>query len=780
MSLDLTLKNHEINFNVTNLSQHKVYEFEDFRLDASTKLLYRSSEQLMLTPKAVETLVALVENHGNVISKGELMEKIWAGTAVEESNLAQYLHILRKTLGKTSEGKAYIETLKRRGYRFNSNVRVIEHYDGISPRVERAKDFEKARNGSPIVTDSLLRRVERRGNVLAVAKWIEKETIPERVERKEIVPAVDRVVVRYLVLASSAAAILIALVAFTWFRTPAVAENRAQSFHGGLTLIPLTNAETAEQAAISPDGKYFAYVEYSNDSSRIWLQQVGESSRIETVKHFGGRITGLTFTPDSASVYFLGWRETDSVTPLYRVGALGGVPIKVLSGIDSPVSFSPDGHEIAFVRIVPASGQRELVVATNEGAGERVLLSRSEAEIIQPNPAWSPNGKQIAFGLMQYEKSIGFCSLVAIDLPSESVRPLSDERWDSCNRTAWLGDGSALVFIGTKFNDALTTRRDHVYLLSIASRTARRLTNSGDRHETSSLGVTKANDILALPYSRLSQIWSLDWGADAQTAKQITNGQSDGRGGVESLSDRSIFYLSRVGDGFGIFRTDLQNVRESRVIADDPTMEELRASPDGRFLVFAAKVDGYGHLFRVDTDGTNRRQLSFGGSIQSDSTVSPDGQWIVYASHFTDGDKTRYSLKKIPADGGEPVPLTNEFCRTPHFSNDGKMISCIAGEFIRIISFETGETLKSFKAVGVPVLNSGSRWTPDGQNLVYRVFEKDVVNLWLQPIAGGEPRVLTNFSYGHIYNFSFNPDGSRIYLARGNPVRNAVLIKDFD
>ncbi|MBK8467514.1 MAG: PD40 domain-containing protein [Chloracidobacterium sp.] len=505
---------------------------------------------------------------------------------------------------------------------------------------------------------------------------------------------------------------------------------------------------------------------------------MGGSSRIETVDLPGGRIICITFTPDSAAVYFLASREGEAVNSLYRVGALGGVPTKVLTGISGPVSFSPDASEIAFVRQNRDNPQTQLLVTASDGSRERTLLIRDGTEQIEPNPAWSPDGKQIAVGMMSTEKSITVCSMIGIDLSDEAIKPLSDEKWDSCHRTAWMTDGSGLVFIGTKFQEAVSTRRDQVYYLPIASGRARRLTNSGNRHEPWSLGITRANEILALPINRVSQIWSLDMGADAQKAKQITTGQSDGRGGVEALLDGNIFYLARTGDGFGIFRTSGGDVRDSKAISADLTMEELRASPDGRFLVFAAKVGGYAHLFRVGPDGSDRRQLTFGETVEVDSTVSPDGRWIVYESHFFDGVKTLYSLQKIPAEGGDPVPLLNEFCLTPHFSYDGTMISCIDGELIRVISFEKGETLKTFKAVGIPVLNSGARWTPDGQYLAYRVLQTDVGNLWLQPINGGEAHALTNFSHGDIYNFTFTPDGSRIYLAHGNPVRNAVLIKN--
>ncbi len=70
------------------------------------------------------------------------MKTIWSDTAVEESNLAQYLHVLRKTLGETSDGRPYIETLKRRGYRFNGTVRVLNGEADSSRQAEPADNFE--------------------------------------------------------------------------------------------------------------------------------------------------------------------------------------------------------------------------------------------------------------------------------------------------------------------------------------------------------------------------------------------------------------------------------------------------------------------------------------------------------------------------------------------------------------------------------------------------------------------------------------------------------------
>src|SRR2546423_4848955 len=125
MSLDLDLVFSEFNLSVDKSSDQKIYEFEDFRLDAVHLMLYHGTEEISLPPKAVETLLALVERRGEIVSKDELMSIIWTDAIVDESNLALYLHILRKTLGNRNNGKPFIETLRRRGYRFHAAVAAL-------------------------------------------------------------------------------------------------------------------------------------------------------------------------------------------------------------------------------------------------------------------------------------------------------------------------------------------------------------------------------------------------------------------------------------------------------------------------------------------------------------------------------------------------------------------------------------------------------------------------------------------------------------------------------
>lgn len=101
-----------------------VYEFGPFRLDASQHLLFRNGDVISLPPKATETLVVLVQNHGRLVQKDAIMSAVWPDCFVEESNLTVQISLLRKALGE-SNGTRYIETIPRRGYRFVGNVSVV-------------------------------------------------------------------------------------------------------------------------------------------------------------------------------------------------------------------------------------------------------------------------------------------------------------------------------------------------------------------------------------------------------------------------------------------------------------------------------------------------------------------------------------------------------------------------------------------------------------------------------------------------------------------------------
>src|SRR5215203_2436324 len=157
MSANFSSIYSEFNVNLLKNGENPSYVFEDYRLDAASLMLYRGEKEIVLPPKAIETLLILVENQGTIVSKEDLIERLWADTAVEESNLTHYLYVLRKTLGKTVDGKLFIETFRRRGYRFNSEARRLESF---------TPDSRQESHAAPKISAAPPHHeVERRGNV---------------------------------------------------------------------------------------------------------------------------------------------------------------------------------------------------------------------------------------------------------------------------------------------------------------------------------------------------------------------------------------------------------------------------------------------------------------------------------------------------------------------------------------------------------------------------------------------------------------------------------------
>jgi DNA-binding winged helix-turn-helix (wHTH) protein/TolB-like protein len=130
------MSSSEINSTEINSSEKRASCFGPFRYDWEQRLLFREGETVPLAPKVGETLRVLLERHGTVVEKAELMRAVWPDTTVEEIGLARNISQLRKALGDESESGRYIETLPKRGYRFVGDVVMEGAGDGGPARAK--------------------------------------------------------------------------------------------------------------------------------------------------------------------------------------------------------------------------------------------------------------------------------------------------------------------------------------------------------------------------------------------------------------------------------------------------------------------------------------------------------------------------------------------------------------------------------------------------------------------------------------------------------------------
>jgi DNA-binding winged helix-turn-helix (wHTH) protein len=123
--------------------------FGPFRLLPSQRLLLDAHKPLRLGSRALDVLIALVERHGELVSKKELMERVWPDTIVEESNLTVQVSALRRALRDGRAGNRYVINVPGRGYSFVAPITLVE---GLQPSALAATATKPGHNLSPLLT----------------------------------------------------------------------------------------------------------------------------------------------------------------------------------------------------------------------------------------------------------------------------------------------------------------------------------------------------------------------------------------------------------------------------------------------------------------------------------------------------------------------------------------------------------------------------------------------------------------------------------------------------
>jgi serine/threonine protein kinase len=531
------------------------------------------------------------------------------------------------------------------------------------------------------------------------------------------------------------------------------------------------------QVTISPDGKYVVCA--ANDSKQqasLWLRQTSTSSPLRIVPAENGAFFGTTFSPDGDSIYYVASLEKNKfVSTLYRVPLLGGTPAKVLDRVYSPVGFSRDGTQFAFVR--RNQDDTALMVANTDGTGEPRTLAVSK----QPNgfstsgPAWSPDGKQIACGMFN-GTGPGYSTVVKVPVEGGNPEPIGSEKWASVGRVLWLADGSGMVITAQPEFSSIGTQ---VWLLPYPSGRARRITNDLNGYGENSVGLTAdSNTIATIQQVNASSIWITTPNEDESRARQILKTNLPDT--VAWTPDGKVVYATRTGENWDLWISNADGSDAKQLTTDAYIDQEPSVSADGRYVVFQSNRAGARNIWRVDIDGSNLKQLTQGNYVDSNPLCSADGRSVIFVSQRS-GTAT---IWKVSIEGGTPVQLTNHPSQLPAISPDGKSVSYFYFDEqannqpkLSIISVDGGEPVRT---IDLPrsVQPIAFGWLPDGRSVAYLDNTSGILNVWSKPLDGGAPKQLTNFKSEFVSSFSIAGDG-KIAAYRFSATRDIVLIKGF-
>jgi|HubBroStandDraft_4_1064222.scaffolds.fasta_scaffold16193_1 serine/threonine protein kinase len=568
---------------------------------------------------------------------------------------------------------------------------------------------------------------------------------------------------------------LVVLAALSWLLYSQLHKRAPSHASQQMSIERLTyDGKTNGSTSISPDGKYVVYQVTKEGKTSLWLRQIATSSAVKLIPDTDNDFGGTTFAPDGNFVYYRQYSKDEPSGALYMVPTLGGVPKKVLSNIVSPVTFSPDGKQIAYVREnSPEGPTSQLVVANADGSNVHPIATGKIAVDWFDNhgPSWSPDGKSIAVGKRRLNKSGYYTDISLYDLSGkESV--LVERLAGEVARLVWLIDGTGLVYSATS---AVGATGSQLWFVSYPDGEISRITHDLNVYGQLSLGVTAdGSTIVTIQQVPHSNLW-LSTG-NYNDARQITQSDNDGFNAVDANNDHIVF--SSASSGTNVLAvTDMNGSSITTISPPGQLTESGAISRDGRYVVFDVLKGGGVNIWIADSNSANLRQLTK-GNVDERATFSPDGRWVFY-QHWSEG---KMHLFKIPFSGGEPVQVTDLQMGFPSFSHRGDRILVQyyddkSSEWkVGIISAADGKLLQN---ADISLANQGfPMFSPDDKNLIYGETHNSVANLWKKPVSGGDGTQITHFPSELIFNSVITPDG-KLVMARGHTQSDAILIRNF-
>ena len=537
----------------------------------------------------------------------------------------------------------------------------------------------------------------------------------------------------------------------------------------------INGTHKARIGAMSPDGKYIAYVIDNEGNESLWLRHLASESNVQIVTPQRVRYLALRFSPDGSHIYYSHTKMASGPASLefdlYRTPVLGGTSQLLVRDVDTNVSFSPDGQQFVFARANdPEPNKYYVLVAQADGSDEKRVFVDSVTKALRAL-SWSPDGKSIA-AVIQEQSGESLNAIVLLDPKTGNLKVISRPSYTQLGDMAWLPDGRALaVTFSTQETNFV---RQQVGLVTLPDGILRAITadtNDYLRLSLSSDGATIAT-VMQMPVRDI--YLASGEKPDSSDMKQVTSGDpmtaiswtSDGSLLAEHVPD--IQFVAPDGTVKGAITSD----KESSAF-------EPHGCSDGHVVVARGVLKTVSvNIWRIEANGSGLLRLSDGKDDEF-PRCSPDGKTVFYL------DMPAKALKKVPIDGGKSQAVTGAFVEANggfDIARDGK--TAVVGSYdfkverpnISLVSLDSGEILRT---LDYDVRHSGSlQFSPDGKGIVYPVQEKGVDNLWLQPLDGSAGRQLTNFTALRIYSYQWSPDGKSLALIRGDSPSDLVLIQN--
>jgi serine/threonine protein kinase/Tol biopolymer transport system component len=549
--------------------------------------------------------------------------------------------------------------------------------------------------------------------------------------------------------------------------------NKHAGAFENFSVTKVTETGDAVDAVLSPDGKYILTLvrdKANRGLASLSLRNVPTNSVTQVEPPAEVWYNGLRFSPDGNYFYFVRSDPGNSfLRYLYRAPLLGGTPEKLAADVDSNVTFSPDGRNLAFIRDDnPEQGKYQLIVRSVDNGGETVLTTGPSSQELH-NPAWSPDGKTIMCDVVR--PSGAASGLMAVDA-SSGRQHLFLSSGDFLALPTWMPDGEGLLVLESGRSSNYTRRQ--IVFVSYPEGKSNPVTRDTNNYFDPSVA-SNGHELATVLSEERWNLFVMSAASGAGNAQQIDSANAftnftwthDGR--LIYDKDSTLHWVNPDSGAKGIFSTE-----------QDSASYDPWACSDGRYLVFGHGSRGGkvgSSIWRADTAEGNLKQLSNGKSDYA-PVCSPDAHWVYYVDGGT------RQIMRVPIDGGTSQKVTDlPIVQSFDISPDGGTIAFAtvdhaAGheEKLELVATDTGKVRQALKFERSP--GALIHFSRDGKAMVYTIHENGVENLWQQPLDGSPGKQLTSFTSERIFDFHWSFDGSKLAIVRGHNDSDVVLIRE--
>jgi len=689
-----------------NAANDHTFRFGEFELFPSGRLLSQNGNEVRLSPRILDALILLVEARGEVVKKEVMIQKLWPESFVEENNLSQAISALRKALGTQENGKSFIETVPKTGFRLAAQVSESRREDPVLATTQ------------PLRRSLYLKLIAIAGvfvlGIAAIAAftWLRKAGVHTMSAEKNV-------------------PIRLTTSDVDETKPEFTADGRIRFYRDGSYVVNTDGSgQQRNETIINLDGG-----SWSPDGSKVMFYKVGDRKAAYFANADGSGEVKLPFTfgnahwsPDGKRFLYQSGIKTDDGgldSNIYLYDTASGEVATIVESpfFDGDPSFTPDGNSILFSS--DRDGNYELYSkALETGEIKRLTVDPS----LDAFPRMSPDGTQILF-ISQRDKEDA--DIFVMNADGTNVRRVTDlPSNEGGSGAAWSRDGTKILFVSDLSGKA------NIYMINFEPFAPTPLFKENSDAIPSIVPVPGRNEFIAcveLGADRF-EIRSLDTAGNTIGKIALTSVHSVPR---ISPDGSRIAFTDKIDGNSDIFVVPTTGGAPQNV-SNHPNTDMLPAwSPDGKRIAFSSnRGDNRAAfaIFTMNADGSDVRQLYYANSSAHSPTYSPDGRRIIFNDDKIGGKIGNFELFSINGEtGGDEQRLTfrRRYDVQPAISPDGKHIAFVSdfdgNNEIYVANIDGSARLRLTRDAAednFPV------WSNDGQNIYFSTFRNNKFEIY--------------------------------------------------